>query len=315
MKKTLSVIIPTIGGKSRIPYLNLMLDSIFRQTIPFDEIIIFDNSGKKNVRGQVKEQYQKHPDIKWYCSDEMLPISESFRTAASYCSCDYMTIQGDDDEFYPDYAAKIHARLSEDPGIIITPFEFMDENGNDLLIYERFPLKDMPIKAFLNKELNIVFGALCFARSIYLATSGFKSFCFKGLYMDWLLFWEMGMLCKKISVIPSYVIRYRKNNQWTGTIKNLDELEKFCIGLKQSETFSRQLFLENGYSENDCRFLNDLFRSHQIVWYLRSWDLSLKDVICLCFRKYPAKLEFRFRDRFYVLRHIFQYVHRNGKEQ
>ena len=316
MKKTLSIIIPTVGKENRIVYLNRMLDSIFRQSVPFDEIIIFDNSGKQNIQCQVNEQYNNHLSIKWYSSPRQLPITESYRTAASYCSCDYMTIQGDDDELSPDFSAEVHAKMQNDPGVILAPFEYMDENGNDLPVYERFPLKAMPFKAFMHKDLNIMMGALIFSKKNYLSTAGFQNFCYKGLYMDWILFWEMAIHCETIPCIQTYVIRYRRNPEWTGRLRNLDEFEKFCASLAKIEQYTLEFFIKSGYSKKDCSFIYDLCRSRQLFYQdLENWGMGFSDIIFACLKKHHPKMKFTWRDRIFFIRRAFQDLFRIRKEK
>ena len=305
MKKTISVIIPTVGSGNRVESLNLMLQSIFQQTIPFDEIIIFDNSGLQNVRSRSK--YGDNPNIKWFSSEKKLPMTESYNTAASFSTCDYLTIQGDDDELYPDFCSEVHKKVEKNAEVILAPFEFVDERGNDLPIFFGAPLKDMPIKAFMNPNLNIVMGSLIFSKEIYSKTAGFQNFCFNGLWMDWLLFWEMGMHCKIISLIPSYVLRYRISSQWSGKLQTLDEFIQYCASLDKVEKYARQMFLANGYQETECSFLNKVGDDYTVLYYdfLKKSGLNFWKILFLCFRKLPPRARFGFRDRCYCLRRAF----------
>lgn len=305
MKKTVSVVIPTIGTGERLEALDHMLDSILRQTVPFDEIIVFDNSGLQNVRARSK--HGEHPGIKWFSSPKMLPMHESFSTAASFCTCDYMTIQGDDDELYPNFCSEVHKKTEKGAEVILAPYEFMDENENDLQRVSFFPLKDVPIKAFMDSNICLVIGSLIFSKEIYEKTAGFQKFCFKGLYMDWLLFWEMGMHCGNISVIPSYVFRYRVSSQWSGTLRTLDDFIRYCVSLDEVEKYGRRMFLANGYQEKDCSFLGLLgdYDTRLRYDFLQKSGLSFKDFLFLCFKKMPPRAKFGFRDRLYCLRRAF----------
>lgn len=124
---TLSIVIPTIGRKLLEDTLESVLE---KQTVPPDEVIVFDNSGTGKV--QSASRFSHHPLITWKVSRERKSITDSWNTAVSFVTKEYVHICGDDDLLYPDFVEKVKEKLKSDPGMVYCEPESMDAEENHI---------------------------------------------------------------------------------------------------------------------------------------------------------------------------------------
>lgn len=99
-KKSVTIVIPTIGGERRQAALDKGITSLLDQSIPFDEILIFDNSKNQDVKE--KSIYKNDKKIHWCAAQTHLPNAlDSWNTAISLARNPYIMIMGDDDFAMP----------------------------------------------------------------------------------------------------------------------------------------------------------------------------------------------------------------------
>lgn len=122
--KKVSVVIPTIG---RIEYLDKAIESLLNQSIPFSEIIIFDNSIEQNIRELSK--YKDNENLHWKKSGKQLDPINSWNMAVKTTSFEYVTVFGDDDIAYNEFHSYIQKNLEKSDFVYIN-YDIMDENDN-----------------------------------------------------------------------------------------------------------------------------------------------------------------------------------------
>lgn len=101
--KTISVVMCTYNGEK---FIREQLDSILRQTLPADEIIIQDDCSTDNTYNILTEYQKKHPTIQVFRNSQNMGINPNFFDAMSKASGDYIAI-ADQDDIWEDYKLEL----------------------------------------------------------------------------------------------------------------------------------------------------------------------------------------------------------------
>lgn len=220
--KRVSIVIPTIG---RIEYLDKSIESILNQTIPFDEIIIFDNSIEQNIY-----ELSKHKDTKniiWEKSGKQLDPICSWNKAVSLTSNEYVTVFGDDDIAYNEFHSTIVKNL-EKADLIFLNFDVIDENGNitaknnkDEVLYSSTKFRHLRMEGKLYTVIpGVVFKKSSFEKLNGYEDSGLPNF----LYSDDLFYFKLAILEQKVHFSGKSLWKYRIHKSQIG---NLIQAKKF----------------------------------------------------------------------------------------
>lgn len=102
MRKKLSVVMCTYNGSH---YLREQLDSILRQTVRVDEIIIQDDHSSDSTTTIVREYCREYPFIHLYVNDTQLGYNRNFMDALLKATGDYILISDQDDVWKNDKIA------------------------------------------------------------------------------------------------------------------------------------------------------------------------------------------------------------------
>lgn len=220
--KRVSIVIPTIG---RIEYLDKSIESILNQTIPFDEIIIFDNSIEQNIY-----ELSKHKDTKniiWKKSGKQLDPIGSWNKAVSLTSNEYVTVFGDDDIAYNEFHSTILKNL-EKADLIFLNFDIIDENdkitvknNKDEVLYSSTKFRHLRMEGKLYTVIpGVVFKKSSFEKLNGYEDSGLPNF----LYSDDLFYFKLAILEQKVHFSGKSLWKYRIHKSQIG---NLIQAKKF----------------------------------------------------------------------------------------
>ncbi len=86
------------------------------------ELCIFDNASKKDIPNFIKEVNDSR--VRYKRSDEFLPVTESWNSAISMATGDYVILIGDDDGLTPKYFSRLIPLIEQFqyPEVIYSPF-------------------------------------------------------------------------------------------------------------------------------------------------------------------------------------------------
>lgn len=241
--KKVSVVIPTIG---RMNYLDKSIESILNQTIPFPEIIIFDNSVEQNIRELSK--YCDDTRVIWKKSGKQLDAIDSWNSAVNLASNEYVTIFGDDDMAYKEFYTAILDGL-EKANLVLINYDVMDENDN-IFINNRNTIENEIVSSadfrylIMNFKLSTpVIGAI-FKKSSFNKAKGYEDTGLPGYaYSDYLLYFKLAIIENKAYLSKKSFWKYRVHSAQIGHVKKakiytdsiniyIEKLEKELKNLK-----------------------------------------------------------------------------------
>lgn len=132
----ISVALATFNGSK---YLREQLDSIYNQSLPPDEVVVFDDCSEDNTIGILQEYKETHGLI-YSVNDRNLGFSRNFEKAITGCRGDYVLICDQDDIWLPDKirilynAIKLKEYLYPNlAGLICSHTINIDEYGNEIV--------------------------------------------------------------------------------------------------------------------------------------------------------------------------------------
>ncbi len=246
LNKTLSIVIPTIGRS----VLDLSIASVLKQSVAPYELIVWDNSG--TGKAQKESMYALHPQVKWYKSDERVPITSSWNTAVSLTSGEYVYILGDDDLMLPDFVRQVTAELNNGAELIHVKCRMINEHGEEAAYPVPFSLPggvycaERFISGVIDNEVLIFLSALVFARSQFEKVGRFRDIVINGLAMDVLFNIEVTAALGSITVIDNPLWLYRSMvSDWCGTVKKKSDVGKLACCYRQYRNYVRKIFDKN----------------------------------------------------------------------
>tara|TARA_Y100000589_G_scaffold331310_1_gene384266 strand:- start:256 stop:1206 length:951 start_codon:yes stop_codon:yes gene_type:complete len=121
---TISAIVPTIGNNN---FIVSSLESLLKQNISFNEIIVFDNSQSDSFKGTIPTRILDR--VSWFKTPERLPCYESWNQAIKCASSDYIFVIGDDDIVLPNLSQKCFERAAKSNISLLKGFT-IDHLGN-----------------------------------------------------------------------------------------------------------------------------------------------------------------------------------------
>jgi len=267
--KKITAVLPTIG---RINYLDIAIESMLSQILPFDEIIVFDNSIEQNL--QELSNYGSNKLVKFIKSGKQLNAIDSWNTAVKSATNDYVTIMGDDDVLLPSYCENIHSLLELSDIGILKAYS-IDENGarKDKLIYpEEKVLTDKEFRTlrFFNK-LSLFVPGIVFKKELFLEIGGFKNSYIDGLaYSDELLLTQLSVLAGNIAISNEFCWNYRVHSEQIAGVKDISiyvdkvikyiELYEKSIHVNRDELYSQ--YTRQDYIDKVCRYGLRLYGTH-----------------------------------------------------
>lgn len=121
-------------------FLTEAVESVLRQSILPDEILISDDCSTDETAAIAMEYVARHPNlIKFNRNPENLGIVKHFNKAISLTSGDYVCILGADNRIASNYIEKCAEILESDPSIAISYTDFHLFGKRAKLIYDKYP--------------------------------------------------------------------------------------------------------------------------------------------------------------------------------
>ena len=110
-----SVVMPT---HNRLHLLRDAIETVRRQDFADWELVVFDNASRDPIREHV--QSLRDERIRYFRSDEFLPVSSSWNEAIGRARGDYVILLGDDDGLTPRYFTGVDAIIAKfgDPEVV-----------------------------------------------------------------------------------------------------------------------------------------------------------------------------------------------------
>ncbi|MDB9347424.1 glycosyltransferase family 2 protein [Nodularia spumigena] len=167
---TLALCIPAYNAASFLPRL---LKSAVAQTVPFDEIWVYDDCSSDNTGDIAKEFGAKvvHGDINRGCSYGKNVLAEK-------TSCEWLHFHDADDELYPNFVeqARKWMVLENPPDVVLSNYEWRDNDTKKLLNIRNFDdeaLAQDPIAYTIKEQINPFCGL--YLRESYLRAGGYDT--------------------------------------------------------------------------------------------------------------------------------------------
>lgn len=118
MKTTIALIIPIYNAGE---FLKPCLDSVARQTIPPDEVILIDDASDDGNQMYILDYANKHKWVYWRNSDNVGPAA-SRNIGIRYSKSNYFTFLDADDELMPDALEKMKKAIAWRPNATMLQF-------------------------------------------------------------------------------------------------------------------------------------------------------------------------------------------------
>lgn len=133
MKERISIVMATYQGEN---YIKEQLDSIFHQTLPPDEIIIYDDASSDQTL-TIAKQYQYQDDVKVHIfkQDHRVGYIKNFAKALKMSNGDIIFLCDQDDIWKPNKIEQLVSTFHTHPEIscVNTSFFYIDENGKTIV--------------------------------------------------------------------------------------------------------------------------------------------------------------------------------------
>ena len=295
--KTLSVVIPTVGRS----VLDDTIASVLSQRVMPYETVIWDNSG--NAKAQKQSKYSNHPRLKWYAAAKQLSIVESWNTAVSLTSGEYIYILGDDDLMLPGFVETVCGALDSGAELLHVKCLKIDRNASlmelpgDVYPADAVYSAERFVSGVINDELRIFLSALVFPRAVFDRIGGFRDIVMNGLAMDVLFDIEAAVFCGSVTVISEPVWLYRSMvSDWSGSVKRKRDI------LRMGENYQN-------YRNHTRKMFKDKFPG---LWDVFHRKLLIQQMISLCYRTSLAvtfllalQTKWSLKERYYILRDCF----------
>lgn len=223
--KKVTCIIPCYNYGS---FISEAIESVLRQTILPDEIIIADDCSTDMTQEIAMFFQKKHPKlISYFKNEKNLGIVPNFNKAISLSTGDYIVFLGADNRFQSNYIEECAAILNKhnDTGIAYTDFlffgsrakkmyldskrEYQSTIANDYYKIEFPEVDDIDVYETLKKQ-NFVHGSSMFSRESFEKVGGYKAGT--DVPEDYNLFLRIVKSGYKIKKAASTVLQYRQHS-------------------------------------------------------------------------------------------------------
>lgn len=124
MENTLTIAIP-VYNRSR--FIKEALESALNQTMP-TKVIVADNASTAFDFEALVNSYNS-PRLKYYRNPFNLGMMANWNRCIELCETPYVTVLNDDDILFPTYAENVAAHLDQQPAMVGTGTQHIDEKG------------------------------------------------------------------------------------------------------------------------------------------------------------------------------------------
>lgn len=231
-KKLISLIIPSYNYGI---FLSEAVESVLRQTILPDEILIVDDCSSDNTEQIGRYYSNQYPNlIKFHRNEENLGIIKNFNNAVKQTSGDFICFLGADNRFKFDYIEKTSNILlnNDDVAIAYTDFElfgdrakivydgFLEERKGKIINNEIYIINFPDFDRELLKSGNYIHGSSMYRRIAFEQVGGYKNI--KDSPEDYNLFYRIIMSGWNAKRVPEALLEYRQHSEEQANIKNIN---------------------------------------------------------------------------------------------
>lgn len=164
---SLALCIPAYNAASFLPRL---LKSALAQTIPFDEIWVYDDCSIDET-GKVAAEF----GAKVVRGEENRGCSFGKNTLAQKTSCEWIHFHDADDALYPNFVEQSHKWMSQDnaPDVVLFSYEYRDEatDISSVRVFDDLELRRDPIAYTIREQINPFCGL--YRREAFLRAGGY----------------------------------------------------------------------------------------------------------------------------------------------
>ena len=215
-KLSLSIALTTYNGEQ---YIREQLDSIVRQTMLPDELVISDDASVDSTFDIIKDFERSAPfPVKLQINQKRLGSTLNFESAIRACSGDIIFLCDQDDVWYPDKIARIEECFVNNPkaGAVFTDADIVDQNlqsyGPKLWKKIRFNLSEQ--KNMANDAFTVLLKHFVVTGATMAFRSSFKEFVFpipeEWVHDAWIAF--LISASSNLIAIPTPLIAYRQHS-------------------------------------------------------------------------------------------------------
>ena len=171
MKKKVTVAIPVFNGGK---YILEALQSIAKQTIKIDEVLISDNYSTDSTVDIINQFSKKHPElnIQLHRNSETVDVADNFNKCIELCTGDFLILLGADDRLKPDTVKKHLSVFKKMPELALVGglFDTINKEGrtinippkNETIIFEKGDILSYMIRTgFYMQHATIMYNMKC----------------------------------------------------------------------------------------------------------------------------------------------------------
>jgi glycosyltransferase involved in cell wall biosynthesis len=167
---TVALCIPAYNAAAHLPRL---LKSAQAQTIPFDEIWVYDDCSTDNT-GAIAQKF----GATVVCGDVNRGCAHGKNVLAETTTCDWIHFHDADDALYPNFVEKAHQwmQLDHPPNIVLFNYEWREDETNELISIRQFhdaELRQDAIAYSIREQINPFCGL--YNRAAYLKAGGYDT--------------------------------------------------------------------------------------------------------------------------------------------
>ena len=168
--QTLALCIPAYNAAEFLPRL---LQSAAKQTIPFDEILVYDDASPDHTAA-VSSQW----GAKVIRGAENRGCSEGKNILAAATTCDWIHFHDADDDIAPDFVERARRRIANPacPDIVLFDYEYRDIASGELIAIRHFDpqaLATDPLRYAITEQINPFCGL--YRKAAFLRAGGYDT--------------------------------------------------------------------------------------------------------------------------------------------
>jgi GT2 family glycosyltransferase len=164
---TCGLLIPCYNASKYLPRL---WETVKAQTIPFDEIICYDDGSNDNT-----VDIAQSLGLKVILGNEQKGVSHARNQLAKASQCSWIHFHDADDILDPKYLEKAKARINDNIDIIVCNVDWVEEQSRRLLIawrYEKQSFENRPLISAIDNPIGVI-NVLC-RKDNFLSVGGFE---------------------------------------------------------------------------------------------------------------------------------------------
>lgn len=262
MKEKFSVLM-SVYAKEKPEYLSEALDSVIKQTVAPDEIVLVEDGPLPSDLLNVIRSYKEHGRIKSVKLSENVGLGAALNKGLEYCSYDLVARMDSDDLSFSDRFEKQIAVFRRNPEISVCGgwiSEFSNSPDN-ITGYRKVPLNHCEIVNFFKRMSPMNHVTVMFRKSDVLSVGGYRPFYQFEDYWLWARMLKHGANFKNI---PDVLVNVRGGTEMSsrrGGFKYVRSEFRFQKEILRLKLIDRRSFVCNLFVRTIVRLLPNSIRS------------------------------------------------------